>query len=29
MFVTFAYMLVLAYIAAFATYHVAVALGAG
>ena len=27
--VTFAYMLVLAYIAAFATYHVAVALGAG
>jgi len=29
MFVTFAYMLTLAYIAAFATYHVAVALGAG
>jgi ferrous iron transport protein B len=29
MFVTFAYMLVLAYVAAFATYHVAVALGAG
>jgi ferrous iron transport protein B len=29
MWVTFAYMLVLAYIAAFATYHVAVALGAG
>jgi ferrous iron transport protein B len=29
MWVTFAYMLTLAYIAAFATYHVAVALGAG
>jgi ferrous iron transport protein B len=29
MWVTFAYMLVLAYLAAFATYHVAVALGAG
>jgi len=29
MWATFAYMLVLAYIAAFATYHVAVALGAG
>jgi ferrous iron transport protein B len=29
MWVTFAYMLALAYIAAFATYHVAVALGAG
>jgi ferrous iron transport protein B len=29
MFATFAYMLLLAYIAAFATYHVAVALGAG
>ena len=29
MWVTFGYMLVLAYIAAFATYHVAVALGAG
>jgi ferrous iron transport protein B len=29
MFVTFAYMLTLAYIAAFATYHAAVALGAG
>jgi ferrous iron transport protein B len=27
--VTFAYMLVLAYAAAFATFHVAVALGAG
>jgi ferrous iron transport protein B len=29
MFITFAYMLALAYVAAFATYHVAVALGAG
>jgi ferrous iron transport protein B len=29
MWITFAYMLVLAYMAAFATYHVAVALGAG
>ena len=27
--VTFGYMLALAYIAAFATYHIAVALGAG
>jgi ferrous iron transport protein B len=29
MFVTFGYMLALAYVAAFATYHIAVALGAG
>jgi ferrous iron transport protein B len=29
MFVTFAYMLVLAYVAAFITYQAAVALGAG
>jgi len=27
--VTFGYMLALAYVAAFATYHIAVALGAG
>ena len=29
MFITFAYMLTLAYLAAFLTYHVAVALGWG
>ena len=29
MFITFAYMLALAYVAAFITYHIAVALGAG